>query len=392
MMPNYGTPDLELETGQGARVWDAQGNEYLDLLAGLAVNAVGHAHPAVVEAVQAQVNNLGHVSNLYATDPALTLAERLSDRTYGYRVAQLNSGSEATELAYKITRRWAHQLDEPGGRVIAFHGGFHGRTTGALGLTGQPKKQAGFGPFPDPIEHVPYDDPEALKQAFEDGPVAGVFTEYVQGEGGVVSLSTETAHTLEDLAEDHDALVVADEVQTGLGRTGEFYAHQRHGVQPDVVAVAKALGGGLPAAACLARPELTELVGPGSHGCTFGGNPIASAAANAVLDVYEDEALGDRATRLGQRFADALDAKLPEGVHTRGQGLLLGVQLGAPVGSQVLDAACERGLLVGTAGDDVVRLTPPLVIDEDALLASVDPIAACIEQALASAEATPDAA
>lgn len=389
MVPNYGTPELKLVDGQGAWVQDDDGNTYLDLLAGLAVNSLGHSHPRVVEAVQAQAASLGHVSNLYATEPALRLAERLSERTYGYQVAQLNSGSEANELAYKMARRHAHDQGRPEARVLAFEGGFHGRTTASLALTGQPDKQTGFGPFPEPVEHIPYDDPEALETAFDEGPVAAVFVEYVQGEGGVVPLSAETVDTLHALADEHGALVVADEVQTGVGRTGRFYAHQHHAVQPDIVTVAKAVGGGLPAAACLARPDVAELVGPGSHGCTFGGNPIASAAGNAVLDVYEEQALGDRAAQLGSGFSQALADELPGALAPRGEGLLLGIDLGESVAGAVQKLAAERGLLIGYAGGDVVRLSPPLTIDEDELLGAAPTVAACIEEALAPAEAVP---
>lgn len=373
MVPNYGTPTLHLASGDGSFVTDVDGNTYLDLLAGLAVNILGHAHPRIVAAVHEQTQTLGHVSNLYATEPALRLAERLSNHTYGHKAALLNSGSEANELAYKICRRYAHRKGQLSARVLAFEGSFHGRTTAALALTGQPGKQEGFGPFPEPIEHVPYDDSEALEAAFEEGPVAGVFVEYVQGEGGIRTMPKETSSTLHRMVDEHDALLVADEVQTGLGRTGRFFAHQHHGVKPDIVTMAKALGGGLPAAACLVREDVAGLMGPGSHGCTFGGNPIACAAANAVLDVYEEEGLGERARRLGGRFMDAL-SEGGDGVTPRGQGLLLGLPVGAPVAQAVQRKAREEGVLMGRAGDGVVRLAPPLVVDEEALMGAVPTI------------------
>lgn len=373
MIPNYGTPTLHLASGNGSFVTDVDGNTYLDLLAGLAVNILGHAHPRIVAAVHEQTRTLGHVSNLYATEPALRLAERLSHHAYGHKAALLNSGSEANELAYKICRRYAHQEGQPHARVLAFEGSFHGRTMAALALTGQPSKQHGFGPFPEPIEHIPYDDPEALEAAFEEGPVAGVFVEYVQGEGGIRPMSEETASTLHRLVDEHDALLVADEVQTGLGRTGRFFAHQNHGVKPDIVTMAKALGGGLPASACLVREDVAGLMGQGSHGCTFGGNPIACAAANAVLDVYEEEDLGQRARRLGGRFAEALGEGL-DGITPRGQGLLLGLPVGAPVAKAVQGRARKEGILLGRAGEEVVRLAPPLVVDEEALMGAVPTI------------------
>ncbi len=377
MLPTYPTPELELVEGHGAHVTDARGETYLDLLAGLAVNILGHAHPRLVAAVTSQVARLGHVSNLYATDPALRLAERLRHRTDGYQVAQVNSGSEANELAYKLARRHAHRLGQPDARILAFEDSFHGRTTAALALTGQPDKQTGFGPFPDPIEHVPYDDPEALEAAFEAGPVAAVVAEYVQGEGGIRPMPEATAETLHRLVDETDALLIADEVQTGLGRTGRFFAHEHRDVQPAIVTTAKALAGGLPAGACLVHPDLADLMGPGSHGSTFGGNPIASAAGNAVLDVYDEQALGDRAAELGQRLTEALEA---EGLTVRGQGLLLGLQVPEGTAGDVRQALQRDGVLVGTEGEDVVRLAPPLIIDEDDLIGAVPTIAQAVHE------------
>lgn len=385
MLPNYGTPELELVEGHGAHVTDATGTTYLDLLAGLAVNILGHAHPRLVAAVSSQVAQLGHVSNLYATDPALRLAERLRYPTDGYQVAQVNSGSEANELAYKIARRHAHRLGQPDARILAFEDSFHGRTTAALALTGQPDKQTGFGPFPDPIEHVPYDDPEALEAAVEAGPVAAVVAEYVQGEGGVRPMPEATAETLHRLVDETDALLIADEVQTGLGRTGRFFAHEHHDVQPDIVTMAKALAGGLPAGACLVHPELADLMGPGSHGSTFGGNPIASAAGNAVLDVYDEQALGDRAAELGARLTEALEA---EGLTVRGKGLLVGLQVPEGTAGDVRQALQRDGVLVGTAGEDVVRLAPPLIIDEGDLIGAVPTIAEAVHEHGPTAAAT----
>ncbi len=380
LAPIYGTPELELAHGKGAHVTDAGGQTYLDLLAGLAVNILGHAHPAVVSAVADQVATLGHVSNLYATEPTVALAERLSQMTDDKQAIMVNSGSEANETAYKVVRRHAHQqlgLDD-GGVVLAFEGSFHGRTTAALALTGQPKKHAGFTPFPEGIVHVPYDDPEALEAAFETHPVAGVFTEIVQGEGGIVPMGPETAATLQTLCDDHDALLVVDEVQTGLGRTGQTWAYQHHGLDPDIVTVAKALGGGLPIGACLAQPELAELMGPGSHGCTFGGNPISCAAAHAVLDVYEAQALDQRAAKLGKALASELGH---HGLDHRGLGLLVGLPVENGTAGGIVEAAQAEGLLVGQAGDGVVRLAPPLIVDEADLLDAVPVLAGCVEAA-----------
>ncbi len=377
LAPIYGTPELHLVQGKGARVTDSHGQTYLDLLAGLAVNILGHAHPAVVSAVADQIASLGHVSNLYASEPTVALAERLAQMTDGKQAILVNSGSEANETAYKLVRRHAHQamgLDD-GGVILAFDGSFHGRTTAALALTGQPSKHQGFTPFPDGIVHVPYDDPAALEVAFDEHPVAGVFTEIVQGEGGIVPMGQQTATTLEALCDDHGALLVVDEVQTGLGRTGKTWAYQHHDLEPDIVTVAKALGGGLPIGACLATPELAELMGPGSHGCTFGGNPISCAAAHAVLDIYEGQSLDQRAAKLGKALASEL---AHHDLDHRGMGLLVGLPVTGGTAGDVIQAAQAEGLLVGQAGDDVVRLAPPLIIDEADLLDAVPVLAGCI--------------
>ncbi len=378
-MPIYGTPELCLVEGHGAKVKDAQGRWYTDLLAGLAVNILGHAHPAVVQAVHDQITTLGHVSNLYATPPALRLAQRLSKLSGGYQAALVNSGSEANELALKLARRHAHATDRPDGVVLAFEGSFHGRTMGSLALTGQPGKHEGFHPLPGGILHVPYDDPAALEEAFHELDVVAVFAEYIQGEGGIQPMPEETAVALGQLTREHDAVLVADEVQTGLGRTGALFAHEHYGHRPDVITLAKALGGGLPVGATLARPGLAERMGPGSHGCTFGGNPVACAAANAVLDVYIDEQLGDRARVLGQLAREILEDD--HDVPVRGLGLLLGIPLDEPEAGQVVSACQAEGVLVGQAGDRVVRLAPPIVVQGDHLIDALHITASAVVEA-----------
>lgn len=381
MLPNYGTPNLLLTEGEGCFVTDSEGNQYLDLLAGLAVNILGHAHPTVVAAVRDQVARLGHTSNLYANEPALSLAERLSALAGGRRVAQLNSGTEANELAYKVVRKHAHAEGMDDAVVVAFERSFHGRTLGALALTGQPAYHEGFGPFPPGIVHVPFNDPGALEAAFERHTVAGVFAEYVQGEGGVTPMTGELADALGRLCRTHGAALVADEVQTGVCRTGRFFAHEHFGAEPDLITLAKGLGGGLPVGACLLGERYAALMGPGTHGCTFGGNAVASAAALAVLDVVEEQDLAGRAAALGKRvheqFAEA-------GHPARGLGLLLGVPLAKPVAGEVTKAALAEGLLIGQAGKAVTRLAPPLVIDAGALEGAVPRVAGSIEAALAS--------
>lgn len=373
---NYATPNLMLTRGEGTRVWDVEGREYLDLLAGIAVNILGHAHPEIVQAVGSQVARLGHVSNLYASDVAVGYAERLSRQSGDRRVLLVNSGAEANEAALKLVRRHAHERDAPDGVVVAFEGSFHGRTLGTLELTGQPAHKQGFDPLPGGVLHVPYNDPGALEQVFADHDVVGVFAEYVQGEGGVVPMQEDTARVLKRLSDTPDVLLVADEVQTGIARTGTFYAHQQYGHDPDLVTVAKGLGGGLPLGALLAKPGPARLLGPGSHGCTFGGNPVAVAAGDVVLRLVEEESLADRAAHLGRLHAQGLDERLGSvGLSTRGLGLLQGVPLPEPVAPKAVKAIQDEGVLVGQAGKQVVRMAPPLIIGEDELTGALGPVA-----------------
>lgn len=382
VLPNYPTPDLTLAEGQGVHVRDTDGNEYLDLLAGLAVASTGHAHPHVAEAVATQVHDLVHVSNLYANPPNVELAQRLTGKTGYDKAAFLNSGGEANELALKLVRRHAHQELGEAGTILAFEDGFHGRGMGALSLTGQPGKHEGFTPLLPGIETVPYNDPEALEAAFRDHDVAGVFYEPVQGEGGVVPMTQPTADALADLADDHDALLVADEVQTGVGRTGTFLASTQLGLEPDIVTLAKGLASGLPVGATLVADSVADLVGPGDHGCTFGGGPVASAAALATLDVVESEGLVQNAADLGPEVAAVLEAH--EAVaEVRGAGLLQGAQLATPEADAVLAAARDQGLLVGKAGDDVLRLAPPLVLEHHHVDEAQPGLEAALQEAVA---------
>lgn len=369
MAGNYGTPALTLVRGEGSRVWDADGNQYTDLLAGIAVNVLGHAHPVIVDAVTAQVQTLGHVSNLYATPPAMELAARLQALSGGHKAMLLNSGTEANEAALKAVRKHAHDHGRDG-LILAFHQSFHGRTLGALALTGQPKYHEGFGPLPGNVVHLPFNDPAALESAFQDHAVIGVFFEAIQGEGGVVPMTQETADTLDRLCKQHDALLVADEVQTGVGRTGRFFGFEHLGLQPDIITLAKGLGGGMPIGACLLSPHVALGMGPGTHGCTFGGNPVSCAAALAVLDTLESEGLVEQAARLGQVFEAALDVA---GLPHRGLGLLQGVLVADAAGTAA--SLRDAGFLVGIAGGGVVRFAPPLTIDEEALQAAVERLA-----------------
>ncbi|MGV9803179.1 acetylornithine transaminase [Mycobacterium sp. NPDC003449] len=370
MMNNYGTPPLALVGGDGAVVTDADGKRYLDLLGGIAVNLLGHRNRAVIEAVTTQLETLGHTSNLYATEPGIALAEQLvahlgtseaSEATGDVtaRAFFCNSGTEANEVAFKITRLTGRT------KVVAAQGAFHGRTMGSLALTGQPTKQAPFEPLPGNITHVPYGDAEALAAAVDDS-TAAVFLEPIMGEGGVVVPPAGYLAKARELTTKHGALLVLDEVQTGVGRTGAFYAHQHDGITPDIVTLAKGLGGGLPIGACLAVGAAGDLLTPGLHGSTFGGNPVCTAAALAVLKELADKDLVNRAGVLGKTLSHGIEELgHPLVDRVRGKGLLQGIVLTAPTAKTVETAARDAGFLVNAAAADVVRLAPPLILTED---------------------------
>ncbi|WP_422746553.1 acetylornithine transaminase [Mycobacterium sp. WMMD1722] len=359
MMNNYGTPPLALASGAGAMVTDTDGKTYVDLLGGIAVNVLGHGHPAVIDAVTRQLQTLGHTSNLYATEPAIALAEALVGHLGApARLFFCNSGTEANEVAFKITRLTGRT------KIVAAQNAFHGRTMGSLALTGQPAKQAPFEPLPGHVVHVPYGDASALTDAVDDQ-TAAVFLEPIMGEGGVVVPPAGYLAAAREITSAHGALLVLDEVQTGMGRTGAFFAHQHDGVVPDVITLAKGLGGGLPIGACLAVGATGDLLTPGLHGSTFGGNPVCAAAALAVLRVLADDDLIGRAEVLGKTLHHGIESiGHPLVDHVRGRGLLCGVALNAPAAKQAEAAAREAGFLVNAAAPDVVRLAPPLVITE----------------------------
>ncbi|GAB2743771.1 acetylornithine transaminase [Salinifilum aidingensis] len=374
MMDNYGTPGVLLTGGSGCVVTDADGAEYLDLLSGIAVNVLGHAHPAVREAVTDQIGQLGHVSNLYAHEPGLRLAERLLEvagLSGSGRVMFCNSGGEANEAAFKIARLTGRT------KIIATNGGFHGRTMGALALTGQPAKQAPFAPLPGGVEHVDYGDAEVLESAVDDS-TAAVFLEPVQGENGVVVPPEDYLRRAREITERHGALLVLDEVQTGIGRTGAWFAFQDAGITPDVITTAKGLGGGLPMAACIGVGRAAELLRPGQHATTFGGNPVAARAALAVLDTIERDELLAHVRERGRQLRDGIrELGHPLVREIRGAGLLVGIGLHESAAAQAVDTARAAGYLINGVQPDVVRLAPPLIIDEsqvDALLSDLPAI------------------
>jgi acetylornithine aminotransferase len=352
LLPTYARADLRIVRGEGARVWDSDGREYLDFGGGIAVVSLGHCHPAPLAAAQEQLGRLWHASNLYRTDPAEELAGRLSDRFGGAKAFFCNSGAESVEAALKYARK---ATGKPG--VVALEGSFHGRTLGALSVTGQPAKREAFEPLISGVRFVPPNDVEALEAAVDDD-VGLILLEPILGEGGVLPLDREFATAAAALP----PLLGFDEVQTGVGRTGSFFAFEQLGVRPDLVTLAKGLANGLPIGALLVAEEAGGAFVPGDHGSTFGGNPVSCAAACAVVDAIDDELLG-RIAEHGAALGSGLTV-LPGVVAVRGRGLLLGAVIDRPA-SDVVVACRERGLLVLTAGDGVVRLAPPLTIGSE---------------------------
>jgi acetylornithine/N-succinyldiaminopimelate aminotransferase len=389
MQPAYAVPSTVLVRGEGAVLVDAEGGEWLDLLAGIAVATLGHAHPAVTAAVAAQAATLVHTSNLFLTTPALQLMERLAG-LLGWddaRFFMAQCGATANEAALKLARR--HGLAQRPGklRVVALEGSFHGRTLGTLELTGQPAKRAPFEPLAGFVDHVPYDDAAALTAAV--GPdTCAVVLEVVQGEGGVRPVPADVLAAAREACDRHGALLWVDEVQTGIGRTGAWFAFQQVGLEPDVVTLAKGLGNGLPIGVCAARGPAGRALQPGQHGTTFGGNPVTSAAALAVLDVIEAEGLlagvAARAAQIRVAMAD-LAARTGLVREVRGLGLLLGVVLAAPVAAAV-EARCRaERVIVNAATPDVIRLAPPLVITAEQTARALGILADAIESASGAA-------
>ena len=394
MMHNYGVPPLALVRGDGCQVWDADGREYLDLVGGIAVSSVGHAHPAVVAAVTDQVGRLAHTSNLYVNERAVELAERLVGLlgAPGARVFLCNDGATANEAAIKVARR----VHPDRTHFVAAERSFHGRTLGALALTGKPAAREPFAPFGLDVTFVPYGDAEALSAAVRPD-TAAVVLEPTLGEGGVVPPPEGYLTAARDSADRHGALLVLDEIQGGIGRTGTWFAHQHEGVTPDIVTLAKGLGGGMPIGACLASGPAAEALQKGDHGSTFGGNPVSCAAALAVLDVIERDHLLDHVRDLGTQWKSALSAVTAPLLHeVRGRGLWLALVVdegGAPAIEQV---AREAGYLVNAVAPNAVRLAPPLILSEaqaqsftDALPAILDSAAAAVKVGEETAPSAP---
>jgi acetylornithine/N-succinyldiaminopimelate aminotransferase len=379
LMNTFGPPKRVLVRGEGARVWDEDGGEYLDLLGGIAVNALGHAHPALVEAVTHQLGTLGHISNFFASAPQVELAERLLGLLGAPgKVFFANSGAEANEAAMKLTRQTGRT------HLVAAEGAFHGRTMGSLALTSKEAYRAPFEPLPGEVTFVPWGDVDALAAAVTDE-TAAVVLEPLQGEAGVEEPPAGYLEAARAITREHGALLWIDEVQTGIGRTGAWFGHQHPAiasgdVAPDVVTLAKGLGGGLPIGACVALGDAGELLGPGNHGTTFGGNPVATAAALAVLDTIEKEGLLEHVTAVGEQLRTGLGAE-PRVTDVRGQGLLVGVTLCDPLSAEVTAVALERGFIINNPTPDRIRLAPPLVLTSEQAASFVDAWPAILDQA-----------
>jgi len=372
LMNTFGPPKKVLVRGSGAHVWDADGREYVDFLGGIAVNVLGHAHPALVGAVTDQLGTLGHISNFFASEPQIELAERLASLVSGplagpveTRVFFTNSGTEANEAAFKITRRTGRT------KLVAAEGAFHGRTMGALALTAKAAYREPFEPLPGEVTFVPYGDEAALAAAVDET-TAAVVLEPVQGEAGVIVPPAGYVAAARRISRDAGALLWLDEVQTGVGRTGRWFAAAADPeVSPDIVTLAKGLAGGIPIGACIGLGAAADLLQPGNHGTTFGGNPVAAAAALAVLDTIEKDGLLDRAAQAGERLQRGLAD--PRVVEIRGSGLLIGLTLTAPRTAEVAAAAMDAGFILNNATPERVRLAPPLIVtdaDIDALVAA----------------------
>lgn len=376
LMDNYGTPPVGLVSGSGSRVVDEQGRELIDMLAGIAVNVLGHAHPAVIEAATTQLQTLGHVSNLFASEPAIAVAAALKARVGddSARVVFANSGAEANEAAFKLARLTGRR------RILAAFHGFHGRTMGSLAMTGQPSKQKPFAPLPSGVEFYTYGDIDFLRTLVEQDPAdtAAIIMEPIQGETGVIPAEPEFLRQVRALCDEYGILMIVDEVQTGVGRTGTFFCFEQAGIVPDVITMAKGLGAGLPIGACIATGPAVELFTPGAHGTTFGGNPVVCAVSRAVLGIIDDEFLAQVRAK-GERIRAAL-AGSSHIMQIRGAGLMLGVVVDKPVAKEIVAKGLEAGIIVNAPAADVIRLTPPLNIPDTDIDEACERLLALIEE------------
>ncbi|MGY6713190.1 bifunctional acetylornithine/succinyldiaminopimelate transaminase [Klebsiella pneumoniae] len=370
ILPIYAPAEFIPVKGKGSRVWDQQGKEYIDFAGGIAVTALGHCHPALVAALHQQSETLWHTSNVFTNEPALRLGRKLVEATFAERVVFMNSGTEANETAFKLARHYAVTRHSPyKTKIIAFHNAFHGRSLFTVSVGGQPKYSDGFGPKPADIVHVPFNDLQAVKAVMDDHTCA-VVVEPIQGEGGVTAATPAFLQGLRELCDQHQALLVFDEVQCGMGRTGSLFAYMHYGVTPDILTSAKALGGGFPVSAMLTTHEIASAFHAGSHGSTYGGNPLACAVANAAFDLINTPAVLDGVSAKRELFVkhlQRLDAEFDLFSDIRGMGLLIGAELKPQHKGRARDflyAAADAGVMVLNAGPDVMRFVPSLIIDE----------------------------
>ncbi|EST57482.1 bifunctional N-succinyldiaminopimelate-aminotransferase/acetylornithine transaminase protein [Proteus hauseri ZMd44] len=373
MLPIYSPAEFIPVKGMGSRVWDQQGKSYIDFAGGIAVLALGHAHPALNQALKEQSEQLWHVSNIFTNEPALRLAQKLIDNTFAERVFFANSGAEANEAAFKLARHYAITRHSPyKTKIIAFHHAFHGRTLFTVSVGGQPKYADGFGPKPADIVHVPFNDLEAVKAVMDDHTCA-VVLEPVQGEGGVTAATPEFMRGLRELCDKYEALLVLDEVQTGMGRTGKLFAYMNYDVTPDIITTAKALGSGFPLSAMLTTHEIASAMGVGTHGTTYGGNPLACAVGNVAFDLINTPEVLEGVEKRHQWIVDelaAINQTYNVFSQIRGQGLLIGAQLAPQYegkAKELLGLAAKHGLMMLNAGADVMRFTPSLIITQEEL-------------------------
>lgn len=386
VMNTYGRVPIALSHGQGCRVWDIHGKEYLDALGGIAVNTLGHNHPKLVPALQDQLSKLIHTSNYYHVPGQEQLASMLVERSGMSNVFFCSTGLEANEAALKLARKYGHDKGIEKPEIVVYERAFHGRSIATLSATGNPKVQAGFGPLVEGFIRVPLNDIEALKKATEGNPnVVAVFFETIQGEGGINPMRAEYLRAVRQLCDERDWLMMIDEVQCGMGRTGKWFAHQWAGIQPDVMPLAKGLGSGVPVGAVVAGPKAANIFQPGNHGTTFGGNPLAMRAGIETIRIMEEDGLLENAARVGAHLKAALErafAGNPGVKEIRGQGLMIGVELSKPCGVLV-NRAADAGLLISVTADSVVRLVPPLIMTEAEADEVVRLLAPLVQQVLA---------
>lgn len=390
ILPVYAPAQFVPVKGKGSRVWDQQGKEYIDFSGGIAVTALGHCHPALVETLKSQGETLWHTSNVFTNEPALRLATKLIAATFAERVFFANSGSEANETAFKLARYYACKKHSPfKSKIIAFHHGFHGRTLFTVSVGGQPKYSDGFGPKPADIVHVPFNDLAAVKAVIDDHTCA-IVVEPIQGEGGVMPATPEFMQGLRALCDEHQALLVLDEVQSGMGRSGKLFAYEHYGITPDILTTAKALGGGFPVSAMLTTHEIAAVMAPGAHGSTYGGNPLACAIAETAVDIINTPEVLNGVAERHQQFVAALSAigkQYDIFSEVRGKGLLIGAVLKPQHASKardILHAAAQQGVMILTAGADVMRFAPSLVIEPTDIEEGMARLARAIEQVLAA--------